>query len=45
MDAWNLKTHPYDTSSSIHTSYPFPNSSINWEPDIQIYDSVKAILI
>lgn len=28
-----------------HTSDSFPNSSTNWEPNIQIYESTGAILI
>lgn len=35
-------THPFQQN---HTSYPFPNSSSNYEPSIQTYKSMEVIFI
>lgn len=44
---WKHQSPPSRTQllQQGHTFYSFPNSSTQWAPNIQIYDSIGAILI
>lgn len=44
---WNLKPHPqrHTSSNKVTPSNPSQKNSTNWEPSIQIYKSMGAVLI
>lgn len=44
LDFWNFKTHDSSTLLSS-TSGSFLNNATNWEPSIQIYETIGAVLM